>query len=116
MNHVYEALKSILAPYSQYLDVKQSKPGSITLDTRHIMKGNKPLFFGGVVSKKNHVSFHLMAVYLNPNLLNEISPKLRKCMHGKYGFNFKEKDDELFQELENLTQHAYLDYKKRGYI
>ena len=116
MNSTYEALKSILAPYSQHLDVKQSKPGNITLDTRFVLKGNKPLYFGGVVAKKNYVSFHLMPIHLNPDLLKDISPELKKRKQGKYSFNFREKNDELFQELTDLTQRAYLDFQKKGYI
>lgn len=116
MNSVYEALKSILAPYSQKLVVKQIKPGSITLDTQYTIKGNKPLSFGAVLAKKNYVSYQLMPLYLNPNLLKNISPELKKRMQGKYSFNFKEKNEALFQELTDLTMRCYMDYQARGYI
>jgi hypothetical protein len=37
--------------------------------------------------KKNYVIYHLMPVYLNPGLLEGMSPGLRKRMQGKSCFN-----------------------------
>jgi len=52
---------------------------------------------------KAYVSFYLMAVYANPDLLKSMSPELKKRMQGKSCFNFKEVDEKLFKELAALT-------------
>ncbi len=48
-----------------------------------------------------------MPVYVNPALLEAISPELRKRMQGKSCFNFKTIDMQLFEELAALTYVAY---------
>jgi len=66
----------------------------------------KELFLGGVQIKKNYVSYHLMPVYMYPDLLEGVSPQLKKRMQGKSCFNFKKVDEPLFLELEQLTQRG----------
>ena len=46
------------------------------------------LAFAGVQIGKRYVSYHLMCVYLSPDLLAEMSPQLQERMHGKSCFNF----------------------------
>ena len=116
MNEVFESLKSIMKPYSQSLNTKYDDPGHYYLDTYHIMKNKKPLFFGAVQIKKNYVSYHLMPVYVNPALLNGMHPELKKHMQGKSCFNFKSVDENLFQELAVLTKLGYEDYRTNGFI
>jgi len=41
-----------------------------------------------------------------PDLLEGISPELRKHMQGKSCFNFKKVEPELFKELAELTQQS----------
>ncbi len=67
----------------------------------------RDVWFGGVQIKKNYVSFHLMAVYMFPDLLENISPELKKRMQGKSCFNFKKVDEALFNELEILAKKSY---------
>lgn len=59
--------------------------------------------FGGIEIKKAYVSAHLMPVYIHPNMLNELSPELRRRMQGKSCFNFKKPDERLFEELDLLV-------------
>jgi len=80
------------------------------------MKNGQPLFFGAVNIKKNYVSYHHMPVYVFPELLDEISPELKKRMQGKSCFNFKKPDSELFKELESLTKLGYEKYQEAGYV
>lgn len=80
------------------------------------MKNGKRLWFGGVQVKKHYVSYHLMPVYVNPQLLAGISPALKKRMQGKSCFNFKAVDATLFGELERLTGSALVDYRASGYV
>ena len=68
---VYRELAEIMQPYAGKLDCKRDTPGDLYIDTFHIMKNRKPLFFGAVHIKKNYVSYHLMPVYVNPSLLDK---------------------------------------------
>jgi hypothetical protein len=113
---VFTQLKSIMQPYVEKLGCTADSDSELSLDTRHIQKNKKPLWFGGVQIKKNYVSYHLMPVYVNPQLLEGISPDLRKRMQGKSCFNFTTVDDSLLQELAALTEAGFRDYEQQGYV
>ena len=49
---VYAALRKLMLPYAKHLVVVKDEPGSLYLDTQHIMKNRKPLFFGAIQIKK----------------------------------------------------------------
>jgi hypothetical protein len=101
---VFNQLKSILAPYTSHLKT--------TADTDN----DYNLYTAGLRKQKNYVSFYLMPVYLFPELLADISPELKKRTQGKSCFNFKNVDDQLFQELAQLTQAGYNRYQAEGYV
>ena len=113
---IFGALKAILSLYKDQLDCKIDSDDSLSIDTLHLMDNKKPLFFGAVHIMKNYVSYHLMPVYVNPGLLDAISPDLRKHMQGKSCFNFKSVDATLFEELKTLTRKCYEYYQAQGYI
>ena len=79
---VFAELRRILAPYAEGMDVKKDSDTELYLDSRPAGKGGKPQFFGAVQVKKTYVSFHLMPVYAAPELLEPVSPALRKRMQG----------------------------------
>ena len=116
LSNTFKELKTIIQPYEKYCTCSRNESDAFLLSTEHIMKNGKPLFFGAVNLKKNYVSFHLMPVYVNPELLLDISEKLKKRMQGKSCFNFKTIDDELFTELSELTEVGYQYYKKEEFI
>src|SRR5713226_6449858 len=97
---VFAKLKAIFKPYAKKMDAVHDTESYYLLHTRHIMKNQQPLCFGGVRRGKNYVSFYLMSVYASPELLKSMSPELKKRMQGKSCFNFKEVDEKLFQELD----------------
>jgi len=103
---VFEQLKSILKPYASDLNVKTDTPDAYYLDGPYSEKLKKELFFGSAQVKQNYVSFYLMPVYMYPELLDDISPELKKRMQGKSCFNFKKVDPELFAELAVLTRRG----------
>ena len=113
---VYSALRAIMAPYLAQLDVKKDNEEELYLDTRFMQKNKKPLFFAAVQIKKSYVSFHLMPVYLKPELLASISPALKSCMQGKSCFNFSAIEPALIKELAALTEAGYASYKAQGLI
>jgi hypothetical protein len=113
---VYAALHDILAPYAARLDTKRDSGTELWVDTRHIQQNKKTLFFAAVQVKKGYVSFHLMPVYLRPELLDAVSAELRSRMQGKSCFNFKREEPKLMKELAELTKSAYASYKEQGFV
>jgi len=113
---IFESLKSILAEFSSELIIEKNELGEYYLNTRHIMKNKKPMFFGAAKVTKNYVSYHLMPVYVFPELLSKISPELKNRMQGKSCFNFKSTDQELLKELAELTAASHQRYKEAGYV
>lgn len=116
MDGVFRQLRAILEPYATSLVVAVDEPAAYSLDTRHVMKNKQPLFFGSAQIKKNYVSFYLMPIYVNPELLGLVSDGLRKRMQGKSCFNFKSPDEALFGELNALTDTGFRDYQRAGYV
>lgn len=57
-----------------------------------------------------------MPVYVNPKLLEGMSPALKKRMHGKSCFNFMTTDGPLHKELAELTESGFMDYQRKGYV
>ncbi|MEW6580335.1 MAG: hypothetical protein AB1435_14240 [Chloroflexota bacterium] len=76
----------------------------------------KPVWFGAVRLGKRYVSYHLMAVYAFPDLLDDVSPQLKARMQGKSCFNFTRVDEELFRELAALTQKCFERFKAEGLL
>ncbi len=112
---VFEALCEVLRPYAGSMRVTGDEAGLYALDTTHRMKNGKDLFFGSVVVNKAYVSFHLMPVYVFPELLDGLSPELRRRMQGKSCFNFKRPEPELVAELAALTKRGSERYAASGY-
>jgi hypothetical protein len=112
---VFAALRPLLAPYAAGLTVVRDAPGMFSLDTKHIMPNKKPLFFAAVEVNKSYVSFHLMPLYVFPELLASASPALRKRMQGKSCFSFSRVDPVLFQELAALVPAGHARYVQAGY-
>jgi hypothetical protein len=101
---VFEQLKNILKPYAKKLTLKADTSDTYYLDGPYSEKWQKQLFFASTVVRKNYVSFYLMPVYMYPDLLQDISPELKKRMQGKSCFNFKKVEPALFDELAKLTR------------
>ena len=111
---VFEQLKSILKPYAKNLTVKTDTPDTYYLDGPYSEKWKKEIFFGAAQIKKNYVSFYLMPVYMYPELLEDISPALKKRMQGKSCFNFTKVEPDLFKELKDLTSRGAAKFKKEN--
>jgi hypothetical protein len=113
---LFARLKTLLTPYAPSLTIIDDEPGKYFLETGYSEKWKKPLFFGSVVVQKNYVSYYLMPVYMYPDLLEGISPELKKRMQGKSCFNFKQVDEMLLAELGSLTQQSFTRFQKEGLI
>ena len=64
-------------------------------------------WFGAVRLGKRYVSYDLMPAYVDPSLLDGISPALLKRMQGKSCFNLTRIDEDLIGELPELTKRGY---------
>ena len=103
---VFKALRPLLKRHERTLRVNADTPENYSLDTPHTEQDERALFFGAVQIQKNYVSYHLMPVYMYPDLLDDLSPSLAKQMHGKSCFNFKTILPDHIEELTELTQRC----------
>jgi hypothetical protein len=113
---VFAHLKSVLTKYAPELNVAKDQEDDYYLDAGIHPRTGKPTFFGAAQIKKNYVSFHLMPVYIYPELLDGVSAELRSRMQGKSCFNFKKPDRELFDELAALAERGYARYSEDGLL
>jgi len=110
-NKIFTKLKSFLKRYESHLTALHNKNDNYYLNTPTTITNKKPEFFGAVQIKKSYVAFHLMPIYYYPELLDNISQELKNKMQGKSCFNFKDIDDNLFAELNSLTERCFTKYK-----
>ena len=72
-------------------------------------------FFAFVKPGASFVSLYLKPVYTWPDLLDDISPALRKRLQGsRTAFSFAVVDEPLLAELEALMERAFRRYIKAG--
>jgi hypothetical protein len=112
---IFSRLKGILQDVPGAL-VTADGPEGYSLNTPYTERYQKELFLGAVQIKKNYVSFHLMPVYVFPELLEGISPGLKKRMQGKSCFNFKQVDETLFAELAALAARGIERFRQGGLL
>lgn len=116
LSATFRALKAILQPLEPELVKVHDQADNYYLDTAHIQKNKKPLYFGSVRIGRKYVSFHLMPVYIWPDLLDGISDDLKRRMQGKSCFNFTAPDPDLLSELTALTNQGFTKYRAAGYV
>ena len=110
------ALRQILEPYATRLIVDRDEPDDYYLTAGVHPRTGKPTFFGAAQIKKSYVSFHLMPVYIYPDLLEGTSEGLRSRMQGKSCFNFRAPDKTLFDELSRLTRRGFERYESEALL
>ena len=113
---VFDRLAAIFTPYRSTLIAKTDEPENLFLETPPSAAYPSGLFFGAVKIGKRYVSFHLMPVYVHPDLLDGMSRELRKRMQGKSCFNFTRPDKALFAELETLAAAGFARSQQDGTI
>jgi len=114
--NTFNSLKEVLKKHEKKLKVHIDKKDIYYLNAGYDEKRKTDFFFSAVMIKKNYVSYHLMPVYVNPKLLDGISPELKKRMQGKSCFNFKTIDNDHLKELSALTKISFEYYKKKGML
>jgi hypothetical protein len=112
----YAELQEILAAYEKDFHVVPNKPGGYWLETKCAVYRGKPLLFAAVALNKSYVSYHLMPIYVKPELGKGISAELKKRKQGKCCFNFTAPDAELFKELSQLTREGFACYQDKNFF
>jgi len=117
----FQSLKTILDEHANRLIVKANTSASYILVTKIASpfpqhKGHS-MYFGEVRLGKAYVSYHLMPLYMSPELIPEITPALKKRMQGKTCFNFKTIPDQaLLEDLKNLTAACILFWDRKHWL
>ena len=110
LDAVHDRLREVLAPYRETLVATKDGPGGLSLEIPGL-EGKPWGYVAGTRVGKRYVSFYLMPVYGSPELLESISPSLKKRMQGKACFNFTTIDEGLFEELADLTRRGIAVYR-----
>ena len=115
---IYSRFKDLLSKYAdENLHLRMVKPDQCELIGPPTPRSlGREMWFGSARIGKRYVSYHLMPIYAFPDLLDTMSPALKKRMQGKSCFNFTHVDDQLFTELEVLTERGYERFKQEGFI
>lgn len=105
LSETFTTLREILAQHSRQLVVVVDKPGDYQVGSPTMKdRIGRPLYIAGVKTGKNYVSYHLMPIYMKPELLKSVSPALKKRMQGKACFNFMTVDREQLRDLAAVTK------------
>lgn len=99
-------LERILDPYRDRLE-----PATIYSIPMLRRRGAKAQdWFAFVKPASKHVSFFLLPVHTWPDLVEPLSPALRKRLTGKSAFNFRSVDEAEMTELQALVARAFERY------
>jgi hypothetical protein len=69
-----------------------------------------------VARRKALVAFYFMPIYVQPALLDAVSPTLRARLKGKSCFHFKAMDPALTEEIRALVQRGVESYRSQGFL
>jgi hypothetical protein len=82
-SETFRTLRGLLEKHRGRMTVVADTPTDYSLASPEMVdRSGRPLFVAAVQIKKTYVTFHLMPVYVNPALLETLSPSLRKRMQG----------------------------------
>jgi len=104
---VHARLRALLEPYVPPLFVTADGPKGYGLDMAPEGQREPSTWFAGTRLGARYVSYYLMPIYVEPALLDGVSPELRRRMQGKSCFNFTKVDEALISELARLTKASF---------
>ncbi|MCW4030909.1 MAG: hypothetical protein NWE80_00935 [Candidatus Bathyarchaeota archaeon] len=128
LDTIFLHIKEILANYSENLVVadayigskaKTKKPAYHLYGSKEVsLFGKKPqkTYVAGVIQQKNYVSFYLSAIYSHPELLQHVSPELRKHLKGKSCFNLAKAGSHIYEEINKMLEIGIAKYKDIEWI
>jgi 7-keto-8-aminopelargonate synthetase-like enzyme len=103
-------LRAILEPYRSRLE--EGEIYGIPILRRPGAKAHD--WFAGVQSADGYVKLNFLPMHGHPELLEGVSPALRKRKTGASVFRFTEIDEALFAELEGLLARGFDVHMKGG--
>ncbi len=112
----FEGLKTIMGGVASHLHVTHDEPKKYQLVTKSSSWRGGPMYFGAVMMGKAYVSYHLMALYVCPELEKVVPAGLKKRKQGKACFNFRAPDAALFAELSELTKAGIEKYRAKNWL
>jgi hypothetical protein len=104
---LFGRFRSMLEPYGRKMHVSADSAQWYGVDMAPEGERDPSTWFGATRLGKRYVSYYLMPVYAKAELVDDISPELRKRMQGKSCFNLSRVDEPLLAELEALTKRGY---------
>ena len=107
-------LRVLLEPYRERFPAGADDETTLALERGPSAEHPRGVYFGGVRLGRRYVSYHLMPVYTHPDLLEPVSPALRKRMQGKSCFNLTTMDETLVAELDLLTREGFERYRSEA--
>jgi hypothetical protein len=113
---LFRSLRSVIAKHAHSLIVVKDTESHFYLNTAHVMPNGRPLFFGAVRVCRGYVAFHLMPLYVFPDLLKRVPQRLLDRMHGKSCFNFKKVDQSILSGLSSLTRLGINRYRSEDLL
>jgi hypothetical protein len=122
---IFGRLRDILVKHAATLAVTADTPERYCLEGRvgqatvHAWGGKMKratIPVAWVEVRESYVSYHLMGVYGSAKLRDNMSRQLKARMQGKTCFNFRNFDEKLFAELEQLTRQGLAEFGKAGFI
>ena len=96
-------LRALLVPYEGVLEAAQI----YGIDVLHRPGSRAHDWFAGVRPGKGTAKLMLLPIKAHPELLEDISPALRRRLSGDALFTFKPGDEALLPELERLVKSAF---------
>jgi hypothetical protein len=112
----FDELRSMLKKYEKQAVLKEDSPSWYYLNEKNSPNPKRPMGFAAVRLGKAYVSFYLVPVYVFPELLDAVSPGLKKRMQGKSCFNFEAIEPAHLKELTRLTKNGFERFKKEGFL
>lgn len=113
---VFAALRKLMSGLAGELHTTADEPRKYSLVTKSKSWRGGPMYFGAVIAGRAYVSYHLLPLYVFPELKKSISPELKRRMQGKACFNFRQVDEALLAELSALTKTGLEAYRGKNLL
>jgi len=105
LDAVHDRLRRLLRGHADGFHILADSSAGMTLELPGY-EGKPWGYVAGTRLGKRYVSYYLMSVYAQPDLMASMSPALKRRMQGKSCFNFATLDEALLAELEELTERV----------
>ena len=109
----FATLKALLKRNRTHTRVDVDRPGYYSVFVKSALCKGRPLWFAGVRKGKSYVSYHLLPLYVCPELARDVPPGLKKRQQGKACFNFTAVEPAHLRELGALTKKGLAIFREK---